>query len=79
MKNDIHLKVSQQLLKVFLDADLHYQLNGTPHHIYLDRQSKCYLGQARRIITQVAALGPKAKIWMDHFIKEMSDDAEVCR
>lgn len=74
MKNDIHPKVSQRLLKVFLDADLHYQLNGTPHHIYLDRQSKRYLGQARRIITQVAALGTNAKKWMDQFIEEMDKD-----
>lgn len=74
---DIHPKVSQRLLQVFLDADLHYQLNGTPHHVYLERQSKRYLGQTRRMITQVAALGPKAKIWMDHFIEGMSDDRTV--
>ena len=59
---------------IFFDADLHYQLNGTPYHIYLDRQSKRYLGQARRIITQVAALGANAKKWMDQFIQEMDKD-----
>lgn len=74
MKNDIHPKVSQRLLQVFLDADLHYQLSGTPHHVYLERQSKRYLGQARRIITQVAALGANAKKWMDQFIEEMDKD-----
>lgn len=67
-------KTAQRLLKVFLDADLHYQLNGTPHHEYLRKQQKKYYGATRRKIRQVADLGPDAKIWMGYFIQSMEED-----
>lgn len=67
-------KVAQKLLTVFLDADLHYQLNGTPYHVYLERQAKRHLGLTRRLILRVAALGPDAKQWMDIFIKSMEEE-----
>lgn len=71
---DIHPKVAQKLLDVFLDADLHYHLNGTPHHEYLDRQADKHLGQTRRLLRQVAGLGPEgARRWMGYFIESMNE------
>lgn len=70
---DMHPKASQKLLDEFFDADLAYHLNGTPHHISLDRAARRHLGQTRRMLTQVAGLGPDAKKWMDHFIEGMND------
>lgn len=76
MVEDIHPKVAQKLLQVFLDADLHHQLNGTPYQDFLYRESRKHLGQARRLIVQVAGLGPDAKIWMKHFIDGMNEDTD---
>lgn len=78
MRTEIRPKTSQKLLNVFLDADLHYQLSGTPHHIYLQKQSFRHLGETRRMIIQVAALGSNAKKWMDHFIEEMNKVEAEC-
>ena len=71
---DINPRTARILLRVFLDADLHYHLNGTPHHVYLAQQAKKHLGQARRLITQVANLGPDAKKWMAVFIGSMNEE-----
>lgn len=73
MVEDINPNAAQKLLKVFMDAELHHQLNGTPHSEFLERQAKKHLGQARRIITQVAALGPDAGAWIGYFIEGMND------
>ena len=63
--------VAYKLRAIFLDADLVYHLKGTPHSEYLETQAKRELGQTRRILMQVAALGPEAKVWMDNFIEEL--------
>lgn len=62
---------AQRLLRIFLDADLHYQLAGTPHAEYLQREAHRYHGQTHRILAQVAVLGPRATLWMDYFMREM--------
>jgi hypothetical protein len=72
-REDINPNAAQKLLKIFMDAELHYQLNGTPHSEFLERQAKKHIGQARRIITQVAALGPGAGAWVGYFIEGMND------
>lgn len=72
---DIHPKVAQKLLQVFLDADLQYHLAGIPHHEYLERQAGRHLGQTRRLLSQVADLGPEgARRWMGYFIESMSSE-----
>lgn len=77
LNEDIHPKVAQKLLDVFLDADLYYHLSGTPHHEYLDRQAGKHLGQTRRLLKQVAGLGPEgARRWMGIFIEGMAEDAD---
>ena len=74
LHEDIHPKVAQKLLDVFLDADLHYHLNGTPHHQYLAKQAYRHLGQTRRLLLKVSNLGPEgAKRWMGIFIEGMND------
>ena len=72
-REDINPHASQKLLKVFMDAELHYQLKGVPHFVYLEREAKKHIGQARRIILQVADLGPGAKEWVGYFIEGMND------
>lgn len=75
MNEDIHPKVAQKLLQVFLDADLHYHLSGTPHHEYLRSQAGRHLGQTRRLLRRVAALGETgARHWMGYFIESMSEE-----
>jgi len=72
---DINPHVAPKVLKVFLDSDLRYQLNGTPHCEYIEQQSRKYHGQTRRVLLQVAGLGEDgARKWMDFFIGGMSDD-----
>ena len=70
---DLNPHVAQKVLKVFLDADLRYQLNGTPHCEYIEQQAWKHIGQARRVLLQVAGLGSDAKIWMDYFIEGMTE------
>lgn len=72
-REHVHPKVANKLLKAFLSADLHYQLSGIPHHVSLEREARKHLGQARRLITQVAALGPDAAVWMKYFIESMEN------
>lgn len=75
LHEDIHPKVAQKLLDVFLDADLHYHLNGTPHHQYLAKQAYRHLGQTRRTLLKVANLGPEgARRWMGYFIESMAEE-----
>ena len=72
---DINPKVAQKLLEVFLAADLRYQLAGVPHHEYLKHEAGKHLGQTRRLLRQVADLGPEgSRRWMGYFIESMSDD-----
>lgn len=72
---DIHPQVAQKLLKVFLAADLHYQLSGTPHHAFLERQIGRHRGQARRLIRDVVNLGPDgARRWLGYFIEGMAEE-----
>lgn len=77
-REDINPNAAQKLLKVFMDAELHHQLNGTPHSEFLERQAKKHLGQTRRIILQVADLGPGAKEWVGYFIEEMNKVEAEC-
>ena len=63
--------VAYKLRAIFLDADIIHHLKGTPHAEYLNKQAKQELGETRRILMQVAALGPEAKVWMDNFIEEL--------
>ena len=74
LNEDIHPKVAQKLLQVFLDADLHYHLNGTPHHVYMEVQAGKHMGQARRLIRQVAELREGSKRWMGYFIESMTEE-----
>jgi hypothetical protein len=75
MLEDIKPKVAQKLLKVFLDADLHYHLSGMPHDQYLYKQAYRHLGQTRRMLIKVANLGHDgAKRWMGYFIESMSEE-----
>ncbi len=73
MDEAINPGAAQKLLKIFLMADLQYQLNGTPLHETLAREAPRQLGQTRRVLRKVAALGPDARIWMNYFIEGMSD------
>lgn len=75
MIEDINPGAAQKLLKIFLLADLHYQLNGTPVEVTLTRESRRQLGQTRRVLRKVAALGSGAREWMDYFIEAMNDEA----
>ena len=75
LNEDIKPEVAKKLLKVYLDADLHYHLNGTPHDTYLLRQAHNHYGQTRRLLREVARLGPTgAKRWMGYFIESMSEE-----
>lgn len=77
LHEDIHPKVAQKLLDVFLDADLQFHLAGTPHHEYLEQQAGRHLGQTRRLLKQVAGLGPDgARRWMKYFIEGLAEDAD---
>ena len=67
--------VAFKIRDICTNADLMYHLKGTPHAEYLERRAKRELGETRRILRQVAALGPEAKVWMDHFIEELCKDA----
>ena len=74
---DLKPKVAEKILQVCLDADLHYHLNGTPHHQYLAKHAYRHLGQTRRTLLKVANLGPEgAKRWMKYFIEGMAEDAD---
>lgn len=75
-REDINPSAAQKLLKVFMDAELYYHLDGTPHFVYLEKEAKKHLGQARRIISQVADLGPGAKAWVGYFLDGMNEDAD---
>lgn len=71
---DLNPYAAKKVLKVFLDADLRYQLNGTPHCEYIEQQAWKHIGQARRVLLQVAGLGEAgAKKWMDFFIEGMTE------
>lgn len=66
---------SRKVLTACLNADLHYQLNGTPHHVFLEREAKKHIGQAKRCLLDVAMLGEAgASEWMAFFIDGMNDD-----
>ena len=75
-REDINPTAARKLLRVFLDADLHHQLTGRPHSEFLERQAKKHVGQARRIITQVATLGPDAGAWVGYFIEGLNEDTD---
>lgn len=64
---------TDRVLKACIDADLHYHLNGTPHAEYMQKEAQKHLGQARRIMLQVAALGDRAALWMDKFISQITE------
>jgi hypothetical protein len=63
---------AQKLLRVLLDADLQYQLNGTPIHVTCARAARKHYGEARRELRRVAALGPDADRFMQIFVEEMN-------
>ena len=72
---DINPKTAQKLLEVFLAADLRYHLAGVPHHEHLKHEAGKHLGQTRRLLRQVADLGPEgARRWMGYFIESMSSE-----
>ena len=71
---DLNPHVAQKVLKVFLDADLCHQLTGASYCEYIEQQARKHIGQARRVLLQVAGLGSDAKIWMDFFVEGMNND-----
>jgi hypothetical protein len=67
---------AQKLLKVLTDAEFQYQFNRVPHAVYIKRQIPRYVGETRRELRRVAALGPNAEKFVGLFIEEMNEGNE---
>ena len=64
---------SRKLWDIFSKAELEYQFKCTPIAETLKKESYKHLGQTRKILLQVAALGPTANEWMGYFIQRMEE------
>ena len=64
---------SRRLWDIFSKAELEYQFKCTPIAETLRREANKQLGQTRKILLQVAALGPTANEWMGYFIQRMEE------
>jgi len=69
---DVNPHVARKILPALLNADIHYQLAGTPHATTLRAEARKYKGQANRLLLQVANLGPDAATRMDFFMGDMT-------
>lgn len=64
---------SQRLLHEFVNAELAFRLVGTPIPVFLRRRAARYIGETKREMLRVAALGPGAEMFMDIFLAEFID------
>lgn len=61
---------AQRLFNEFQQAELAYQIAGTPHAEYLRRRRQHHLGETRRELDRVVSLGEKAGVFVDFFLRE---------
>lgn len=61
---------AQRLFDIFTNAELAYQIEGTPHEEFLRREANKTLGQTRKYLLRVAALGPDIPKFMDYFLED---------
>lgn len=61
---------ARRLFDEFQQAELAYRLEGTPHAAYLSTWRHRHLGETRREIERVAALGAEAGVFIDFFLRE---------
>ena len=67
---------SRKLWDIFSKAELEYQFKGTSIAHSLRREANKQLGQTKKILLQVAAMGEFANEWMGEFIKQMEKEDE---
>ena len=65
---------AQKVFDALTNAELAYQLNGTPHAEFLRKQAWGHLGSARRVLLQISEL-PDLPARMGTFLKEFEDDS----
>lgn len=65
---------AQRLFTELTNAELAYRLRGVPIAEFCRRQANCHLGETRRELLRVAALGDGAAVFMDYFLKEFDCD-----
>jgi hypothetical protein len=62
--------VAQKLFDEIQQAELAFQLKGTPHAEYLRTRRHRHLGQARRELDRIVALGTHAGTFVSFFLAE---------
>lgn len=66
-------KASRQLFDELTNAEVAYRLQGVPVHVFCRRRANKYLGEVRRELLRVAALGPDANRFMDIFLESFDE------
>ena len=62
--------VAQKLFDLLQQAELAYRLKGQPHCEYLRPHMHKAQGQLKKELTRICALGDKAGVFIDYFLKE---------
>lgn len=68
-------KAAKHLFNELTNAEVAYRLQGVPVHEFCKRRSNRYLGEVRRELLRVAALGTDANRFMTIFLESFNDDA----
>lgn len=64
---------SRKLWELLSRAELRYQLKGIPISTSAREMARTELGQARRVLLQVAGMGPRADEFMNRFLAELNE------
>lgn len=61
---------AQKLFDLLQASELAFQMNGEPHAQFLARKLPGTVGQVRRELRRIVALGPDAGVFVDVFLRE---------
>ena len=64
---------AKRLFKELTNAALLQELKGIPIHETCRIRAQKHLGETKRELLKVAALGADADVWMQHFLEAMND------
>lgn len=64
---------SRRLLEELTNAEIAYRLRGIPVHEFCRRRSHKYLGETKRELLRVAALGDGANDFMTIFLESFDE------
>lgn len=65
---------ARRLFTELTNAEIAFRLQGIPVATYLKRRANRHLGEVKRELLRVAALGEDANLFMTYFLEEFKDE-----